>query len=59
MSDAIKFAVLAETKHLLLAHHDPFHTDEQLNEMFTDLKKHNNYSFICELAAEGMNVNLA
>jgi phosphoribosyl 1,2-cyclic phosphodiesterase len=59
MSDAIKFAALAEAKHLLLAHHDPFHTDEQLNEMFIDLKKHNNYSFIFELAAEGMNINLA
>jgi phosphoribosyl 1,2-cyclic phosphodiesterase len=59
MSDAVKFAALADTKHLLLAHHDPCHTDEQLDEMFTDLKKHNNYSFICELAAEGMNINLA
>ena len=58
MDDAIKFASLAGTKHLLLAHHDPSRTDEQLSELFTDLKKRNDYSFNCELAAEGMTFEL-
>jgi len=58
MDDAIKFAALSGVKHLLLAHHDPYHSDEQLNELFADLKKRNNYSFNYELAAEGMKIEL-
>jgi ribonuclease BN (tRNA processing enzyme) len=59
MTDAIKFAALAEAKHLLLAHHDPSHTDEQLDEMVADLRKQNEYPLNFELAAEGMNFELA
>lgn len=58
MEDAIKFASLAETKHLLLSHHDPSHSDSQLNEIFSGLKKKNNYPFKYELAAEGMEFEL-
>jgi len=58
MDDATKFAALAEVKHLLLSHHDPSHSDEQLNELFADLKKRDNYSFKYELAAEGMTFEL-
>jgi phosphoribosyl 1,2-cyclic phosphodiesterase len=54
MDDAVKFAALSEVKHLLLSHHDPYRSDEQLNELFADLKQKNNYSFKYELAAEGM-----
>jgi ribonuclease BN (tRNA processing enzyme) len=54
MDDAAKFASLCGVKHLLLAHHDPAHTDDQLEDLFADLQKRNNYSFNCELAAEGM-----
>ena len=39
MEDAIKFASLAGVKHLLLAHHDPNHTDKQLNELFARILK--------------------
>ena len=59
MDDAAKFAWLAGVKRLLLTHHDPAHTDKQLNELFADLKKRNNYSFKCELAAQGMEIELA
>jgi ribonuclease BN (tRNA processing enzyme) len=58
MDDTLLFASMAEVKHLLLAHHDPSHSDEQLNELFTDLKKRNGYSFRYELAAEGMKIEL-
>lgn len=58
MDDALYFASLAEVKHLLLAHHDPSHSDMQLEELFSDLQKENNYSFRYELAAEGMEIVL-
>jgi ribonuclease BN (tRNA processing enzyme) len=58
MDDAAKFSSLAEVKHLLLSHHDPSHSDDQLNELFADLKKRNNYSFNYELAKEGMQLEL-
>ena len=58
MDDAIKFAALSEVKHLLLSHHDPSRSDEQLNELFADLKNRNSYSFKYELAAEGMTFEL-
>ena len=54
MKDTLLFASLAGVKHLLLAHHDPAHSDEQLNELYASLKKTNDYSFRYELAAEGM-----
>ncbi len=59
MDDALLFASLAGVKHLLLAHHDPDHSDTQLDEMFTDLKKRNNYSLRYELAVEGMEIELS
>jgi len=58
MDDAVKFASLAEVKHLLLAHHDPNHTDEQLDKLFADLKKRNTCPFNFELATEGMLIEL-
>ena len=59
MDDAIKFATLSGAKHLLLAHHDPSHTDEQLDKLVTDLKNQNQYSCSFQLAAEGMEIELA
>lgn len=58
MDDALKFASLAGVKHLLLTHHDPSHSDEQLNQFFSNLKNRNHYSFNYELAAEGMTIEL-
>ncbi len=53
MDDVLRFASMAGVKHLLLAHHDPAHSDATLNEMFSELQKRNTYPFIYELAAEG------
>lgn len=58
MDDAAKFASITGVKHLLLAHHDPSHTDEMLNVLLADLRKRNNYSFLYELAAEGKEFEL-
>lgn len=58
MDDTLRFASMAEVKYLLLAHHDPAHSDAQLNEMFTALQKRNNYPFRYELAVEGMEIEL-
>ena len=58
MEDAAKFAFLAEVKHLLLAHHDPGHSDLDLDEIFSELQKKTNYQFKYELAAEGMEIEL-
>jgi ribonuclease BN (tRNA processing enzyme) len=58
MDDVLKFASMANVKHLLLAHHDPAHTDEQLNALFEELKAKSNYLFKYELAKEGMEIEL-
>ena len=36
ISDALCFASRTNAKHTLLAHHDPYHSDEQLDEVFED-----------------------
>lgn len=58
MDDAAKFAELAGVKRLLLAHHDPAHSDTLLNELLDDLKKRNRYTFDYELAVEGSTIEL-
>ncbi len=58
MDDALRFASVAGVKHLLIAHHDPSHSDIKLNEIFSDLKTRNSYPFLYELAAEGMEIEL-
>jgi len=58
MDDALHFASMAEAKYVLLAHHDPAHSDTQLNELFADLQSRNNYPFRYELAVEGMEIDL-
>lgn len=58
INDAALFASMAGVKHLLFAHHDPFRTDDQLNEMFASFKNDNKYPFKNELAREGMVINL-
>jgi len=59
MEDAIQFAMLADVKHLLLSHHDPFRSDSQLNEIFSELQKNTNYSLKYEMAVEGTEIELA
>lgn len=58
MEDTLKFAARTGVKHLLLGHHDPGHSDKQLEVMLADLKMNTDYSFDFELAKEGMEINL-
>lgn len=58
MRDAIKFASLANVKHLLLAHHDPSHSDDELDQFVEDIRNQDHYSCSFELAAEGMEIVL-
>lgn len=53
IDDTGYFAAVAGVKKLLLAHHDPSRSDEQLENMFDEFNKKYNYSFACELAKEG------
>ncbi len=58
MDDAVKFGAITEVKHLLLSHHDPSHTDEQLDNFLSEVKQRNNHKLNYELAAEGMKIEL-
>jgi len=58
MDDALRFASMACVKKLLMAHHDPNHTDTFLGELLTELKMRNSYSFHFDLAEEGMIIEL-
>lgn len=58
MDDALSFASMTGVRRLLLAHHDPGHTDEKLNELLADLKKRRGPVLEYDLAAEGMVIEL-
>ena len=58
MDDAAKFASLAKANHLLLFHHDPARSDDQLNKNFARFKKGNSYNYKIELAVEGTEFEL-
>jgi ribonuclease BN (tRNA processing enzyme) len=52
VDDTLLLASIARVKHLLLAHHDPSHTDSQLDEMFANIQKNKKYPFKYEMAVE-------
>lgn len=58
MEDALQFADLTKVKHMYLMHHDPLHSDAQLDEMFAHLKNTTSYSFPFEMAVEGRRIEL-
>jgi ribonuclease BN (tRNA processing enzyme) len=58
MDDTLLFASISRVKHLLLGHHDPSHTDSELNEMFMNLEKNSKYLFKYEMAVEEMEFDL-
>lgn len=58
MEDAIKFAVLAEVKKILLFHHDPYHTDSYLEDMYQRIQRNNSKKIKIELAREGEVIEL-
>ena len=59
IQDALEYASLCNVRKTLLAHHDPTHSDEQLNGIFQHLqsnyKEYTNY----EMAKEGNEIDLS
>jgi phosphoribosyl 1,2-cyclic phosphodiesterase len=53
IEQAVRFATIAEVKKLLLFHHDPNHTDSQLDYIFRPYIDDNSFEFDIEPAAEG------
>lgn len=58
MQDAILLAGRSGAKRLLLTHHDPFHTDDQLREYFARIRENLNPVFQVALAREGLVIEL-
>jgi phosphoribosyl 1,2-cyclic phosphodiesterase len=58
MEDTLEFAALTGVKHLYLTHHDPSHTDAQLDQMYAQLKTNNSFPFTFEMAVEGARIQL-
>jgi len=61
VSQACRLAMEAGVKQLVLYHHDPDRTDDQLDEIqqsARDLIKKNNRSLICTVAYEGLTLSL-
>ncbi len=58
MEDALQFAALTKVQHMFLMHHDPLHSDKQLDEMYADLKVKTDYNFPFEMAVEGRSIEL-
>jgi len=57
-NDAVRYASLTCVKHLLLTHHDPMHSDKELEKEFWQLKETAPSSFPYEIAFEGMQLQL-
>jgi len=50
--------MLNEVKHLLLSHHDPMHTDEQLRFIQNQLKEKHEAEVAFDMAVEGAVIEL-
>lgn len=53
MPDALSYASVTGCKKLLLMHHDPTHTDAQLDLMYEDLRENDSSAVDFEMAVEG------
>ena len=58
MEDALEFASVIKAKRLLLMHHDPTHSDAQLDACYSRLKEKTAYPFPFEMAVEGTVIEL-
>ena len=59
VEDAILFASMCKVKQLLIAHHDPSHSDEQLDKILANLQLNYKHPFKYEMAEEGKEFELA
>ncbi len=58
IEDALEYASLCKVKKILLAHHDPAHSDAQLNSIFQKIKDSNKELVNYEMAKEGNEIEL-
>ena len=58
IEDTITFAKLCKVKHLALFHHDPAHTDVQLNKLLEDFTIHRKFDFKISMCAESNSYEL-
>jgi phosphoribosyl 1,2-cyclic phosphodiesterase len=58
ITDAVKFAGLAQVRRCLLFHHDPAHSDDLLDRLFAELLDEMQPAFEVILAVEGMEMEL-
>lgn len=58
MTMAARFCERARAKRLVLFHHDPAHTDEQIHKMFKKLMGKKDYDFPIELAVQGQEIEV-
>lgn len=58
IQDTLRFAKACEVKHLLTFHHDPSHTDEQLDELFKEAVQTEKPQFKVTAAREGAEFEL-
>jgi phosphoribosyl 1,2-cyclic phosphodiesterase len=58
MEDALQFADITGVKRMILMHHDPVHSDAQLDKMYKHLKENTIHSFPYEMAVEGTMIEI-
>lgn len=58
IENTIEFASLTSVKKLLITHHDPMHSDAQLNDIFKRMKETISCPFPFEMAVEGSVIEL-
>jgi phosphoribosyl 1,2-cyclic phosphodiesterase len=58
MEDAIKFSILCNVDKMVMFHHDPSHTDIQLEELYRETKAGMDIPFEVELGEEGKSYQL-
>jgi ribonuclease BN (tRNA processing enzyme) len=58
IADALQYASLCKVEKILLAHHDPSHSDEQLTKIFINIQENYNELPKYEMAKEGSEIDL-
>jgi phosphoribosyl 1,2-cyclic phosphodiesterase len=58
MEDALLYGQLTEVKKMILMHHDPVHSDAQLDRMYAHLKQTTHVPFPFEMAVEGTKIEM-
>lgn len=58
IDDSLLFASICRAKNLIIAHHDPSHSDEDLSRIYADILSKPRGHFNCQMAEEGKEFDL-